>query len=70
MNLLASDCLQPIHEAQVLPYLKLAGVKIGLLLNFNVPILRENQAFNYMRSKQRLFQPTSTCPVKWVPACF
>ena len=28
--------LLPIHEAQILTYMKLAGVKIGLLLNFNV----------------------------------
>jgi GxxExxY protein len=28
--------LAPIHDAQLLPYLKIAGGKIGLLLNFNV----------------------------------
>ena len=31
----------PIHEAQLLTYLKLAGLKLGLLLNFNVPQLRK-----------------------------
>ena len=31
----------PIHEAQVLTYLKLAGVHLGLLLNFNVIRLRD-----------------------------
>ncbi|HQV69745.1 MAG: GxxExxY protein [Anaerolineae bacterium] len=30
----------PIHEAQVLTYLKLTGITIGLLINFNVPILK------------------------------
>jgi len=34
------DTLQPIHEAQLLTYLKLAGIKIGLLINFNVPVLK------------------------------
>ena len=33
--------LQPIHEAQLLTYLKLGGYQVGLLLNFNVPVLRE-----------------------------
>ncbi|MBJ6726157.1 GxxExxY protein [Geomesophilobacter sediminis] len=30
------DVLLPIHEAQLLSYLKLSGKKLGLLLNFNV----------------------------------
>ena len=32
--------LLPVHEAQILTYLKLTGCKVGLLINFNVPILR------------------------------
>jgi GxxExxY protein len=31
----------PIHDAQLLTYLKLTGIKIGLLINFNVPVLKE-----------------------------
>jgi len=31
----------PIHEAQLHTYLKLTGLKLGLLLNFNVPHLRD-----------------------------
>jgi len=31
---------QGIHEAQLLTYLKLAGMKLGLLINFNVPVLK------------------------------
>ena len=31
----------PVHEAQLLTYLKLSGMKLGLLLNFNVPLLRD-----------------------------
>ena len=35
------DELAPIHDAQVLTYLKLTGLKVGLLINFNVPVLKE-----------------------------
>ncbi len=31
--------LIPVHEAQVLTYLKLSGIRVGLLVNFNVPML-------------------------------
>jgi GxxExxY protein len=31
----------PIHHAQLLTYLKLLNLKLGLILNFNVPILKE-----------------------------
>ena len=37
----ACDTILPIHEAQLLTYLKLTGLKVGLLINFNVPILRD-----------------------------
>jgi GxxExxY protein len=32
--------LLPVHHAQVVTYLKLTGCRVGLLVNFNVPILR------------------------------
>lgn len=32
--------IQPIHEAQLLTYLKLGGWTVGLLINFNVPVLK------------------------------
>ena len=31
----------PVHEAQLVTYLKLAGKPIGLLLNFNVPVMKD-----------------------------
>jgi GxxExxY protein len=37
----ATDALLPIHQAQLLSYLKLGGWKLGLLVNFHVPLLRE-----------------------------
>jgi GxxExxY protein len=41
LELKSCDSLQPIHEAQLLTYLKLSGLKIGLLINFNVTILKD-----------------------------
>jgi GxxExxY protein len=35
------DQLLPIHEAQLLTYLKLSGISLGLLINFNVPTLKQ-----------------------------
>jgi len=31
----------PLHEAQLMTYLKLTGIRLGLLLNFNVPYARD-----------------------------
>jgi GxxExxY protein len=36
----AVDKLEPIHEAQIISYLKLSGCKVGLLINFKVKILK------------------------------
>jgi GxxExxY protein len=40
IELKATDQLQPVHLAQVLTYLKLGGFPTGLLVNFNVTVLR------------------------------
>jgi GxxExxY protein len=37
----AVDSIMPIHEAQLLTYLKVGGWKLGLLINFNVPVLKD-----------------------------
>ena len=41
VELKACDALLPIHEAQLLTYLKLTRLNVGLLINFNVPVLKE-----------------------------
>lgn len=41
VELKAVSALEPIHEAQLLTYLKLAKARTGLLINFNVPLLRD-----------------------------
>jgi len=35
------DALKPIHQAQVLTYLKLSGVQHGLLINFNARLVKD-----------------------------
>jgi GxxExxY protein len=41
LELKAVEQLLPIHEAQLLTYLRLSGIKTGLLINFNVPLLKQ-----------------------------
>ena len=41
VELKAVERLEPIHEAQLLSYLKLSGYRVGLLINFNVKILKQ-----------------------------
>ena len=40
LELKAIECVLPIHEAQILTYLKLCRLQIGLLINFNVTSLK------------------------------
>ncbi|MFC1835483.1 GxxExxY protein [Thermodesulfobacteriota bacterium] len=35
------ESLLPVHHAQVLTYLKLSGLRLGLLINFNVPLIKK-----------------------------
>ncbi len=37
----AIETIAPVHHAQLLSYLKLSNKRLGLLINFNVPVLRE-----------------------------
>jgi GxxExxY protein len=37
----AAERLLPVHDAQLLTYLKLSGRRLGLLINFNVPRIKE-----------------------------
>ncbi|TWI79343.1 GxxExxY protein [Lacibacter cauensis] len=41
VELKAVDTLLPIHEAQLLTYLKLSEMHLGLLINFNVKLLKD-----------------------------
>jgi GxxExxY protein len=35
------DAFQPVHTAQILTYLRMTGLKLGLLLNFKVDVMRK-----------------------------
>ena len=37
----AIEAVLPVHEAQLMTYLRLSGKRVGLLINFNVPTLKE-----------------------------
>jgi GxxExxY protein len=41
VELKAVEALAPIHTAQLLSYLRATGQRLGLLINFNVPLLRQ-----------------------------
>ena len=41
VELKSCEAIEPIHKAQLLTYLKLSGLSLGLLLNFNVPVMRD-----------------------------
>ena len=41
VELKAVNSLNPVHKAQVLSYLKLSGCQVGLLINFNVKLLKD-----------------------------
>ncbi|HSB06414.1 MAG TPA: GxxExxY protein [Thermodesulfobacteriota bacterium] len=41
LELKSCDTIEDIHKAQLLTYLKLSGLKVGLILNFNVPIMKD-----------------------------
>ena len=40
VELKSIEHILPIHQAQLLTYLRLSGKKVGLLINFNVPVLK------------------------------
>ena len=40
LELKAVERLEPVHEAQLLTYLRLSGMRVGLLMNFNTPVLK------------------------------
>jgi len=41
VELKSAEALLPVHKAQVMTYLKITGHRLGLLINFNVPLLKE-----------------------------
>jgi GxxExxY protein len=40
LELKSVDQILPLHEAQILTYMKISHIRLGLLINFNVPVLK------------------------------
>ena len=40
IELKAIEAIAPVHEAQILTYMKFSDIKVGLLINFNVTVLK------------------------------
>jgi GxxExxY protein len=41
VELKSVEAFAPVHEAIILTYIRLSGLRLGLLLNFNVPVLKD-----------------------------
>ena len=41
LELKSVEKVLPVHEAQLLTYLKLTGKRVGFIINFNVPVLKD-----------------------------
>ncbi len=41
LELKSSEILHPVYEAQIISYLKLSKKKVGFLINFNVPLIKD-----------------------------
>ncbi len=41
VELKAVERVIPVHEAQLLIYMRLTGIRVGLLINFNVPVVKD-----------------------------
>jgi GxxExxY protein len=54
VELKAVDAVRPVHRAQVLSYLRATGLELGLLINFNVRVLKDGV--------RRLIHSTVRCP--------
>lgn len=55
IELKAVEFILPVHEAQIISHLKLTNKKLGFLINFNVPLLKEG--FN--RYVNNFLKPTA-----------
>jgi GxxExxY protein len=74
VELKAVEAIAPVHVAQLLTYLKLSGAPLGLLINFNVPVLKNGiqrvlnkehevvDEFNPIEKKRLVEQPDEQMP--------
>jgi GxxExxY protein len=65
LELKTVDQLLPVHSAQLLTYLKLSGKKVGLLINFNEPVLAKG-----LKRIVNHFRDPGATPVTSAPSAF
>ena len=63
LELKTVETLLPIHSAQLLTYLKLSGKQVGLLLNFNEPVLKKG-----LKRLVNHFQDHEAAPINSAPS--
>jgi GxxExxY protein len=52
----AVERLLPVHEAQVITYLRLSGISVGLLVNFHAPTI--NHGLRRLTTNNKTFPPS------------
>ena len=62
VELKAIERFAPIHTAQMITYLKLTGLPVGLLINFNVRVLKDGVKRVINRDRAHCDAPTSSVP--------
>lgn len=60
LELKCVERLEPIHEAQLLTYLRLSGLQVGLLMNFNVSKIRDGVIRKVLTRVQRNQSPSTS----------
>ena len=61
------EALAPIHESVMLTYLRLSGAPLGLLINFNVPVLKDGikgYVWHYQEPEQDNAETQSTAEAR------
>jgi GxxExxY protein len=54
------EALAPIHDAQLLTYMRLGGWSVGLLINFNVPVLKDGLRRKVLHFSEVLCAPSAS----------
>jgi len=60
----AVEQILPVHEAQLVTYLRLGGWKVGLLIDFNVPVLRQGIRRRVLGFEQPLRSSATSAPLR------
>ena len=60
LELKACETILQIHKAQLLTYLKLSGLQLGLILNFNVPVMRDGIVRMVNKLKEKPFATSAS----------